>query len=90
MYLRWGDIFFQVMHVVRAIGRVKCTSGSHMLIVECDAAKLPRLYSLVLDKRWKPIGKLVEIFGNIASPYAAVLCTQQDRDRLIGEKVFIK
>lgn len=61
-----------------------------MLIVECDAAKLPRLYSMVLDKRWKPVGKLVEIFGNITSPYAAVLCNMQDRERLIGEKVFIK
>ena len=61
-----------------------------MLIVECDAAKLPRLYSHVLDKRWKPVGKLVDIFGNIASPYAAVVCTIQDREKLIGEKVFIK
>ncbi|HWQ66045.1 MAG TPA: Gar1/Naf1 family protein [Methanospirillum sp.] len=61
-----------------------------MLIVECDAAKLPRLYGMVVDKRWKPVGKLVEIFGSIASPYAAVLCTVQNHQQLIGEKLFIK
>jgi RNA-binding protein len=77
-HLWWGRYIFPGEHVVRAIGRVKCTSGSRMLIVECDAAKLPRLYSLVLDKRWKPVGKLVDIFGNIASPYAAVLCTSRN------------
>ena len=78
------------MYVVRAIGRVKFSMGTHLLIVECEAAKLPRLYSKVLDRHWKPIGKLVEIFGNIATPYAIVWTNTQDRDKLIGEKIFIK
>lgn len=76
--------------MVRAIGRVKCNMGQHMLIVECDAAKLPRMYSKVLDKRWKPIGKLVDIFGNIAAPYAAVWTQHSEPESFIGEKLFIK
>lgn len=76
--------------MVRAIGRVKSKFGDHILIVECDAAKLPRLYSKVLDKRWKPVGKLIDIFGNVTSPYAAVLTNIEEPSRLIGEKLFIK
>ncbi|MDX8549591.1 H/ACA ribonucleoprotein complex subunit GAR1 [Methanospirillum purgamenti] len=76
--------------MVRAIGRVKSKFGHHILIVECDAAKLPRLYSKVLDKRWKPVGKLIDIFGNVNSPYAAVLTNSEEPSRLIGEKLFIK
>lgn len=76
--------------MVRAIGRVKSKFSHHILIVECDAAKLPRLYSKVLDKRWKPVGKLIDIFGNVTSPYAAVLTNIEEPSRLIGEKLFIK
>lgn len=78
------------MQLVRAIGRVKNKFGRHILIIECDAAKLPRLYSKVLDKRWKTVGKLIDIFGDVASPYAAVLTNIQEPERLIGERLFIK
>jgi RNA-binding protein len=76
--------------MVRAIGRVEHIKGKRMLIVQIDAAKLPKLYSTVVDKRWKPVGTLVEIFGNISKPYAAVICTIPDSTVLVGEKVFIK
>jgi RNA-binding protein len=76
--------------MVRAIGRVKTIFGHHILIIECDAAKLPRLYSKVIDKRWKPVGKLIDIFGNVASPYAAVLTTCDEPKRFVGERLFIK
>ncbi|MBP1929288.1 rRNA processing protein Gar1 [Methanolinea mesophila] len=37
----------------------------------------------------KPVGKIIEIFGNVSAPYAAVLCRGQC-ERLEGEKLFIK
>jgi len=37
----------------------------------------------------KPVGKIIEIFGNVSAPYAAVLCRDQC-ERLEGEKLFIK
>jgi len=57
------------------------------LLIRCDASKLPRLYSDVMDRRLRAIGKVVEIFGNIEKPYAAVLCTAGCRTE-VGEKVF--
>jgi RNA-binding protein len=60
-----------------------------MLILQCDAAQLPRLYSEVTDRRLKPVGKLVDVFGNISAPYAAVLCYDVCAST-IGEKLFAK
>jgi len=45
-----------------------------MLVIQCDAAQLPGLYSEVMDTRTKPVGKIMDLFGNVRSPYALVLC----------------
>ena len=74
----------------RVIGCVEQIKGKKMLIIRVDAANLPKLYCTVIDRRWNPIGKLVEIFGNISAPYAAVICTTSDCTALLGEKVFMK
>jgi RNA-binding protein len=76
--------------MVRSIGRVEHLKGNKMLIVRVDAAKLPKLYSTVVDRKWNTIGKLVEIFGNVSAPYAVVICTSSDCTALIGEKIFCK
>jgi RNA-binding protein len=48
-----------------------------MLIIQCDAAQLPPLYSEVTDRRMKPVGKILDLFGNVKAPYAAVLCREK-------------
>ena len=62
------------------------TVGDRMLIIQCDAAQLPALYSEVSDRRMKPVGKIQDLFGNVKAPYAAVLCrekcTVQPNDKL--------
>ncbi|MBO4355084.1 MAG: RNA-binding protein [Methanomicrobium sp.] len=45
-----------------------------MLVISCDPAQLPPLYADVVDADEKPVGRLVEIFGNISSPCASVYC----------------
>jgi len=50
---------------------------------------LPHLYGEVVDRRLKPLGEVVEIFGNISSPYAVVHC-YNDVSVQAGEKVFAK
>jgi RNA-binding protein len=57
------------------------------LLIRCDASKLPRLYSDVVDKRLRAVGKVVDIFGNIERPYAAVLC-ESTCGMEVGEKLF--
>jgi RNA-binding protein len=60
-----------------------------MLIIQCDAAQLPALYSEVTDRRMKPVGKILDLFGNVKAPYAAVLCHGICTIRP-NEKVFAK
>jgi RNA-binding protein len=60
-----------------------------MVVIQCDPAQLPRLYSEVLDRRTRPIGKLTEIFGNIKAPYAAIFC-KTEYNGVPGEKVFAR
>jgi len=48
-----------------------------MLILQCDAAQLPALYSEVMDRRMKPVGRIQDLFGNVKAPYAAVLCRER-------------
>ena len=49
----------------------------------------PGLYSEVMDRRTKPVGKIMDVFGNVKSPYALVLshgpCSVKP-----GEKVFAR
>ncbi|KQC04485.1 MAG: RNA-binding protein [Methanoculleus sp. SDB] len=62
---------------MKYVGRVVSIYGRRMLILQCDPAQLPRLNTHVVDRRLKPVGKLIDIFGNIQAPLAAVLCTDE-------------
>ncbi|MDT8357980.1 MAG: hypothetical protein RQ758_05680 [Methanomicrobiaceae archaeon] len=42
-----------------------------------------------MDRRLSPVGKLVDLFGNIQSPYAVVKCFGACTNR-VGEKLFAK
>ena len=74
---------------MKVIGRAMSTIGNRMLIIQCDAAQLPPLYSEVTDRRMKPVGKILDLFGNIKAPYAAILC-QKKCTVQPNEKVFAK
>ena len=63
--------------------------GNRMLIIQCDAAQLPPLYSEVTDRKMKPVGKIQDLFGNVKAPYAAVLCREKCSIRP-DEKLFVK
>jgi RNA-binding protein len=67
------------------------TFGSRTLIIQCEAAQLPGLYTDVTDRKMQPVGRIVDIFGNIKKPYATVICRgrcdiRQD-DRLYARAV---
>lgn len=73
---------------MKAIGNAVHTVGKRLLVLRCDPAQLPRMYTEVVDRRMKPVGKVVDVFGNVAAPYAAVLCKAECRVAA-GEKLFI-
>jgi RNA-binding protein len=60
-----------------------------MLIVAVDAAQLPPLYATVVDRRHRTVGRIVDLFGNVKHPYAAVLCRGRC-EHPVGEKIFTR
>ena len=74
---------------MKVVGRAMSIIGNRMLIIQCDAAQLPPLYSEVNDRKMKPVGKILDLFGNVKAPYAAVLCREKCSIRP-DEKLFVK
>lgn len=74
---------------MKVIGRINAICGRRLMIVRCDAAQLPKLYSVVVNQRMHPIGKIMDLFGNVSKPYATVLCQDQCTSQP-GEKVFAR
>ena len=60
--------------MMKIAGRVRNICGEKTVVMAIDAGQLPRLHSEVFDRKQKSVGKLVEVFGNIKSPYALVVC----------------
>jgi RNA-binding protein len=65
------------------------TVGNRLLVLNCDPAQLPKMYAEVVDRRMKPVGRVVDVFGNVAAPYATVVC-RSDCRVAPGEKLFIR
>lgn len=74
---------------VKTIGRAMHIVGGRILVVQCDAAQLPRISGEVVDRRMKPIGKVVDLFGSVSKPLAAIQCRVPCLV-MSGERLFIK
>ena len=59
---------------MKVVGRAMSTIGDRMLIIQCDAAQLPPLYSEITDRKMQSVGKILDLFGIVIAPYASVLC----------------
>jgi RNA-binding protein len=75
---------------VKVVGRAVSIVGNRTLIIQCDAAQLPALYSEVTDRRMKPVGRILDLFGSVRAPYAAILCRERPCPVKPGEKLFAK
>ena len=61
---------------------VGCSSSNVML-------HIPGLYSEVMDRKTKPVGKIMDVFGNVKLPYALVL-SHGSCSVKVGEKVYAR
>lgn len=86
LHFNWS---FAEVTLLKLLGTTVKICGSRLLIVRCDAARLPRLHGDVFNRRLRPIGRVVDIFGNVSSPYAAVFC-RGDHAPHTGEKLYTK
>jgi RNA-binding protein len=47
------------------------------------------MYTEVIDRKIQPVGRVVDVFGSVAAPYATVVCNADCRTAP-GEKLFIR
>ncbi len=63
------------------------TIGDRMLIIQCDAAQLPSLYSEVTDRRMKPVGKILDLFGNVKAWISSGMSKHPTQQSSAGKNV---
>jgi RNA-binding protein len=62
-----------------------------LAIVPIDGAQMPEIGTVVVDQELQRVGRIVDIFGPVSAPYAAVSPTdQQTGVRLIGQRVYAR
>lgn len=63
-------------------------TGKSKLIVK--ASFVPRLFETVYDLTMRPIGKVVDVFGPVTSPYIVVSVSVPEYEQYVGQPVFTK
>ena len=62
-----------------------------LAIVPIDADEVPQIGTSVVDQELQRVGRIVDIFGSVSAPYAAVSPTDQETAlRLLGERVYAR
>lgn len=71
------------------IGKIIFKASTNHLIAE--AYEIPRIYDLVYNRDGEEIGMVVDVLGNVNTPFLAIKPNDKYKDkadRLIGENVF--
>jgi snoRNP protein GAR1 len=62
-----------------------------LAIVPIEAEEVPSIGTRVVDKELRRVGRIVDIFGPVSAPYAAISPTDRETGaRLIGERVYAR
>jgi len=81
-------MFVAHMQELEEAGLVFRLARSGMLIVKLK--KEPKPGQQLFDSKGRPVGKVVEVFGPVSSPYASLRPLSDWAKTLVGEKVYIK
>ena len=71
---------------IKRIGVVENVSYDGSLVVRCQSP--PRFGSRVVDKRSRPLGKVVKVFGPVREPFASVRPTAKLSLSVLGSEVY--
>jgi RNA-binding protein len=72
---------------LQRLGLILHVSPSRNIIIKVE--NTPRIGETVVDENLKPIGRVFDVFGPVASPYAAVKPTVQSPEKLTSKTVYI-
>jgi len=72
---------------LQRLGRVLHVSQSRNIIITIE--NLPKIGETVVDENLKSIGKILDIFGPVSSPYASVKPTVQEIGEFAGKMLYV-
>jgi RNA-binding protein len=62
-------------------------SQSRNVIITIE--NLPKIGDTVVNENLKPIGKILDIFGPVSSPYASIKPTVQEIEKLVDKMLYV-
>jgi len=72
---------------VQRLGLVLHISPSQNIILRIEEP--PRIGDIVVDENLRMVGRVFDIFGPVASPYAAIRPSIQKTENLVSHKLYV-
>ena len=72
---------------MQRLGSVLHISPSRNIVIKTE--KPPKIGETVVDDNLKPVGKVVDVFGPVVSPYASIKTFIQDPGKLMNRTLYV-
>ena len=72
---------------MQRLGLILHVTPSRNVIAKIE--NVPRIGETVVDENLKPVGKVFDILGPVASPYATIAPTIRDPEKLTNKTVYV-
>ena len=72
---------------MQRLGRVLHISPSRNVVIKIE--NIPGIGETVVDENLRPVGKILDIFGPVTSPYAAVKPTIREHEKLTDKMLYV-
>lgn len=72
---------------MQRLGLILCVSSTRNIITKIES--VPRIGELVVDENLRPIGKVLDVFGPVSSPYASIKPSILEPERLVKKTVYV-
>ncbi|MFW6117131.1 MAG: H/ACA ribonucleoprotein complex subunit GAR1 [Thermoproteota archaeon] len=73
---------------LQRLGRVLHVSRSRNIIVQVE--NIPKIDSTVVDEKLNRVGRIIDVFGPVSSPYASVKPEIQELGELSGKILYVR
>jgi len=72
---------------LQRLGRVLHISPSRNVVIKIE--NIPKMGETVVDENLKTVGKVFDIFGPVASPYATIKPTIRELEKLANKMLYV-
>lgn len=71
--------------ILQRLGQASHLSSSRNLIIKIK--QIPQIGEIVVDENLKSVGKVVDVFGPVSSPYASIKPMVKEPEKLLKKNV---